>query len=168
MTIIRNFANTAAFLDSGGRYPSSNLSGTISTTQLAVDTSNATNITTGTLASARLSGSYGNITGVGALSSITFSDSTVQNSAANTYAVGVGQTWSLPSRSGGTTYYNTTAKPIQCFITCNQTLTPTITVNGTNIISGLGSTATYVTYAFIVPPGGSYSASTVNSWAELR
>jgi len=99
---------------------------------------------------------------------ITFSDASLQISAANTYAVGVGQTWSLPSRSGGTTYYNTTGKPIQCFITSNQSSTPVVTVNGTNIISGLGSTATYVTYAFIVPPGGSYSINTYNMWAELR
>lgn len=83
-------------------------------------------------------------------------------------SIGYGQTWSLPTRSSGTTYYNTTGKPIQCFITCNQASTPVITVNGTNIISGLGSTATYVTYAFIVPPGGSYSVNTNNGWAELR
>jgi len=83
-------------------------------------------------------------------------------------SLGYGQTWSLPTRSGGTTYYNTTGKPIQCFITSNQTSTPVVTVNGTNIITGLGSTATYVTYAFIVPPGGSYSINTYNMWAELR
>jgi len=92
--------------------------------------------------------------------------------ALQTDVIGFSQTWQVNgsgiTRVSGTTYYNTTGKPIQCFITCNQTLTPTITVNGTNIISGLGSTATYVTYAFIVPPGGSYSASTSSFWAELR
>jgi len=87
-------------------------------------------------------------------------------------SVGYGQTWQVNgsgiTRVAGTTYYNTTGKPIQCFISCNQSSTPVVTVNGTNIISGLGSTATYVTYAFIVPPSGSYAVNTQSFWSELR
>jgi hypothetical protein len=86
--------------------------------------------------------------------------------------IGVGQTWQINgggiTRVGGTTYTNSTGRPILCFVTCNQSSTPVITVNGTNIISGLGSTATYVTYSFVVPSGGTYSSSTVSGWAELR
>ena len=43
-------------------------------------------------------------------SGITFSDATVQTTAF--YGVGVGQTWQTVSRSFGTTYTNSTGKPI--------------------------------------------------------
>jgi len=66
MTIVRNFANTAAYISATGQYPAANVTGLASSA--TTDTTNATNINTGTLPTAQLSGSYTGITGVGTLS----------------------------------------------------------------------------------------------------
>jgi hypothetical protein len=105
MSINRNLALLATAANTTGFISTANLSGTIAVSQLAVNTSNANNITSGTLPSARLSGSYSNITGVGTLSSITFSDSTTQSTAAantNQIAQIVSQTSSFSTLSGNT------------------------------------------------------------------
>lgn len=97
-------------------------------------------------------------------------------------SIGYGQTWQnvTSSRVLGTTYYNTTGKPI--LINCRTTITATTsvlaaTVNGV-IASDTQGNSTYEAYksvqGVIVPAGGSYLFSlTVGTgaliyWAELR
>lgn len=94
--------------------------------------------------------------------------------------IGVGQTWQTltGSRVAGTTYTNTTGKPIQISVTFYSTTTAgygNITVGGVSF----GTTAQAYTGSVlvgtataIVPPGATYSAtatnSTISSWHELR
>lgn len=93
---------------------------------------------------------------------------------------GYGQTLQnvAASRVAGTTYYNTTGRPIFIAVAMNSSApsaTIIATVNGVQIF---GSTAVSVPnvspVSFIVPPGGSYvvamsgGTSSINSWVELR
>jgi hypothetical protein len=96
-------------------------------------------------------------------------------------SLGFGQTWQsvVGSRAVGTTYYNTTSRPIFVAINATGSTTgwnPILTVNGI-AIPGSGNNWTNAPAAFIsavIPPGGSYvlSASigspTISNWAELR
>jgi hypothetical protein len=74
-------------------------------------------------------------------------------------SLGYGQTWQGVARSAGTTYYNTTGKPIifRYVITANSS--STVTINGVAMGSGstVSSQASLVTH--IIPPGASYSYS---------
>lgn len=94
-------------------------------------------------------------------------------------SLGYGQTWQsvTGSRSIGTTYYNTTGKPIIVVVTANAgsnngSLSPT--VNGIAIGNATGTTAGwYLQTNFLVPSGGSYSVANVSAntsvaWTELR
>jgi hypothetical protein len=92
--------------------------------------------------------------------------------------IGYGQTWQnvAGSRSSGVTYYNTTGKPISVSIFTNGALASTdisLTVNGIIVAYGrfsvAGNTGRAVCQA-IVPPGGSYEANIVGTfaWVELR
>lgn len=109
---------------------------------------------------------------------ITFPDGSVQSSAA--VSIGVGQTWSTYSRSGGTDYQNTTGKPIQVSITVtggdynNATFYVGVSTSsyvqiGYSYQIGAG---TYQTISFIVPNNNWYkvvlSGDAISSWAELR
>ena len=101
-------------------------------------------------------------------------------SAANTQ-LGVGQTWQdvTASRALGTTYTNTTSKPI--FVGIRQTSTGAGGFNGPATVAGVSMAYPY-NYAvgsgyycvtnFIVPPGATYScaasSSTLGQWIELR
>ena len=93
-------------------------------------------------------------------------------------SLGYGQTWQTPSRAIGTTYYNTTGKPIVVAIVTTNSSTNIpfgLTINGVNVPgdqnvgSNTGAGAT-----FIIPPYASYvsyaSAGTLTlvSWNELR
>ena len=97
-------------------------------------------------------------------------------------SLGYGQTWQnvTSSRVLGTTYYNTTGKPI--LINCRTTITATTsvlaaTVNGV-IASDTQGNSTYEAYksvqGVIVPVGGSYLFSLTSGtgvlfyWSELR
>lgn len=91
--------------------------------------------------------------------------------------IGVGQTWQdvLASRAAGTTYTNSTGKPIFVLITCSSgTTTITGTVNGLTFTSGIGSGAYYnaSTIYLIVPNGSTYKTNSFGagsqSWFELR
>ena len=95
-------------------------------------------------------------------------------------SIGYGQTWQAPSRSAGTTYYNTTGKPILVAVSGRMNA---LNTNFTYIyVSGI-----LITYAFggggaanaffdvpgtvIVPPGASYSVTNtggISFWNELR
>jgi len=95
-------------------------------------------------------------------------------------SLGYSQTWQnlTGSRTIGTTYYNTTGRPISvsCFLNGGSAGYAVATVNGVSIpgqqANAAGSVVLYVT--FIVPPQASYSATistsptSVNSWQELR
>ena len=109
------------------------------------------------------------------------SDGTSWTSAAPS-GLGVGQTWQIPSRAGGTTYTNSTGKPIQVTISFSQGLSgsgsATVVVSGVTISSTSYSTTASggglpYTYSFIVPNGATYSISvsgntSLGTWAELR
>ncbi|MBA0014151.1 MAG: hypothetical protein H0Z53_00795 [Nitrosospira sp.] len=93
--------------------------------------------------------------------------------------IGVNQTWTnvltTPGRSAGTTYTNSTGKPIFVLITCSSgTTTITGTVNGLTFTSGIGSGAYYnaSTIYLIVPNGNTYKTNSfgagIQSWFELR
>ena len=97
-------------------------------------------------------------------------------SAAAATQIGIGQTWQnlTASRANGTTYTNSTAKPILVSITTgtNATTNHTITVGG--VVAQQAATNPNATTAWvmaIVPPGATYVASsngTMSYWAELR
>lgn len=97
--------------------------------------------------------------------------------------IGVNQTWQLPTRSTGTTYQNTTGKPIQvCFsftASGNQrTITGDVSTDGTNwitIIKAFNSNDDDINggnVSFIVPNNLYYRISSNGAssiiWAELR
>lgn len=91
--------------------------------------------------------------------------------------IGVGQTWQdvTASRVLGTTYTNTTGKPIEinCFNISSATASnATLTINGQVVASqGLTGTNGYYFVSGICPNGGTYSLSangTSQKWLELR
>lgn len=85
--------------------------------------------------------------------------------------LGYGQTWQnvTGSRALGTTYYNTTGKPITLAIQCSAVNTIQVAINGINF-GFIGNTNN--TYTYIVPPNGSYAvtgtSATFSFWNELR
>jgi len=112
---------------------------------------------------------------------ITFSDATVQSSSSNTYApayantysLGLSQTWQnvSASRSTGTTYYNTTGKPILVSVRSDVSVDGRITVNGVQAVWADQSASNRGPLVTIVPPGQSYvitGAYYSGSWSELR
>jgi hypothetical protein len=81
-------------------------------------------------------------------------------------SLGYGQTWQSVTRISGTTYYNTTGKPIAVLAT--STTAPTIVVGGVTIPNQTVS-GTTISSAFIVPPNQTYViTATISAWAELR
>ena len=109
---------------------------------------------------------------------VTFNSGTTQPDA----AIGYGQTWQdlTGSRVAGTTYTNTTTKPImvalglQSSINANNAL---FTIGGVTVWQGRTNTPGgnyYAGCSFIIPPGSTYELSynaggySILSWAELR
>lgn len=90
-------------------------------------------------------------------------------------SLGFGQVFSAPSRSAGTTYYNTTGKPIFIFIRTNSAANATIQldVSGTTVEHHHTASANNAihTVSAIVPPGSSYLCTvttfTISGWVEL-
>jgi hypothetical protein len=96
---------------------------------------------------------------------------------------GSGQTYQdvTASRAGGTTYTNSTGKPILVIITVNQAasfvLNYSITVSSVvlatvNVLTPSQSTTAVIPTTFIVPNGSTYlltiTTGTLNKWVELR
>jgi hypothetical protein len=95
-------------------------------------------------------------------------------------SLGFGQTWQIVtgSRAIGTTYYNTTGRPILLFVsvsgvTAGTANSGTININSVAIgyITGYSSSA--YSSSFIIPAGGSYSVTNTGGinlliWSELR
>ena len=106
----------------------------------------------------------------------TLAPSTIQGvggqAFSNTNSLGYGQTFqTTPSitRVSGTTYYNTTGKPIFATIDFNATTAPLLNIGG--VTATLTNVATTENISFIVPSYMSYSftaASGINDWYELR
>jgi hypothetical protein len=88
-------------------------------------------------------------------------------------SVGYGQTWQTfavgSARVVGTTYYNTTGKPILLNTYLSSTGTMIYTVNGVTI-NGTGCAAGTVNggSSVFIPVGASYSCSAATNWYELR
>jgi len=93
-------------------------------------------------------------------------------------SIGVGQTWQGPSRAIGTTYTNSTGKPIMVAITATCTSGNTVqglTINGVAVYAGSVNVNTLASgFALIVPDGATYvtltngGTLTLVSWLELR
>jgi hypothetical protein len=109
-------------------------------------------------------------------SGVTFNDASVQGGS----AVGYSQTWQnvFGSRALGTTYTNSTGRPIMVAAIATRLNTTTLVavVSGVTVAieAGTGASANAnTTLCFIVPNGGTYSVtntggSTLGAWAELR
>ena len=101
-------------------------------------------------------------------------------SAAN--AIGINQTWQSfttsggsPQRTTGTTYTNSTGRPIMIAFSCNSGgASPTITIDSVTWTIGSGSSQYFnqATFSGVIPSGSTYSVSSFGSgsvtWAELR
>lgn len=88
------------------------------------------------------------------------------NAATSMGSLGYGQTWQnvTASRALGTTYYNTTGKPITVSISGSAGGLST-SCNGVTV----GGGGSYSICVFQVPPGGSYREnSSIAVWSELR
>lgn len=94
-------------------------------------------------------------------------------------SLGFGQLWQdvKASRAAGTTYTNTTGKPIAGHVSSTQAATGgytiTVTVNGVALAYGFYAGVGAYGYAdFIVPPGATYSVTvsggSLATWLELR
>lgn len=95
-------------------------------------------------------------------------------------SLGYGQTWQnmTASRAIGTTYYNTTGKPIYVAVTISGAVTTYVNYLINGVIVGFVSTSTSygasASIAYVVPPGASYGLSfssgseTPDQWFELR
>jgi hypothetical protein len=89
-------------------------------------------------------------------------------------SLGYGQTWQAVSRTNGTTYYNTTGKPIMaaCSISSNGSAVGSfvVTINGTAITvcsAGNATTTGSGNGVVIIPPGASYVPSISNGNGSL-
>ena len=89
-------------------------------------------------------------------------------------SLGYGQTWQSVTRTSGTTYYNTTGKPIQLMVTLNASSVCAPVVNGVSIAGSNYSDNTgqaALTGSWIIPPSASYSITitgTTRGVFELR
>jgi hypothetical protein len=105
------------------------------------------------------------------------STTAVALSTNSTNAIGYNQTWQnvLGSRGNGTTYTNSTGKPIMVAVAASPTSNNqsiSVTVGGVSL-GGMTLTAGYSSgaFQFIVPTATTYVVSTsgsLNTWAELR
>jgi hypothetical protein len=117
---------------------------------------------------------------VNSVDAVVFDSTGIVSGDTNTVnkTLGYGQTWQSftvgTQRVNGTTYYNTTGKPIVLFAAATNSgnsVTITVVINGVTVTSqSSNANAVGVTLGgtFVVPPGASYSANNVNQWSELR
>lgn len=121
----------------------------------------------------------GNLVAPGTSGNVLTSNGTTWTSASG-IGIGVGQTWQnvTSSRASGTTYTNSTGKPIFVMISVNNSGgggTDTFSIDGNVVAShqNVGGSAPGFVISFIVPNSSTYSASVssmanVPYWAELR
>lgn len=72
------------------------------------------------------------------------------------------------ARINGTTYTNTTGRPIEVTIGFASGSSISFTVNGMIKISGTTAASVFFCTSFIVPSGATYSATGAFVWTELR
>lgn len=147
------------------------------TTGTATNATNAANIADGAVSTAAKIAA--NIIGVEKLARegsagqvLTSGGPSADPTWSDTPSVGVGQTWQnvLGSRVVGTTYTNSTGKPIQLHIITNGSSTNTLTIGGVAFPTITTSVSATATHSAIVPVGATYSVagSALFSWMELR
>lgn len=109
-----------------------------------------------------------------AVSTINGVDISVSPVATESKVIGVNQTWQdvTGSRVSGTTYTNSTGKPITVIINfLNGTNTTSFIINGTTVATQAASVYRITPFVAIIPNGSSYaisgSASSI-TWSELR
>ena len=87
-------------------------------------------------------------------------------------SIGYGQTWQSVTRTGGTTYYNTTGKPIAIALTAAPGYPLTLTIGGVVIDNRSNNANSNNYYSFgIIPNGTTYVATSTaafTTWSELR
>lgn len=100
------------------------------------------------------------------------------NAVSSLMSIGYGQTVQdvTGSRVLGTTYYNTTGKPIFLYVRLNNTsgLVGAVYVNGSMVQDNGGASLNFIWFNAIIPAGASYSVGLVSGsgnigyWKELR
>jgi hypothetical protein len=158
----------------GGATPNTGAFTTLTSTSLATTT-----ITGLTTPLSRAQGGTG-LSAAGTAGNILTSNGTNWTSAAPA-AIGVGQTWQnvTGSRAAGTTYTNSTGKPIQIIISAlandANTWYTYVYVDGVQVVFAYGGGGAgsyyYLPSSVIVPAGSTYSVTNVGGiyiWAELR
>jgi hypothetical protein len=83
---------------------------------------------------------------------------------------GYGQTWQTVTRTSGTTYYNTTGKPIFIAYQKSSTGSCELIINGVTVANAFGNSGTALGMASAaIPPSASYSLNaTASAVCELR
>lgn len=103
--------------------------------------------------------------------------STIQGAGGNAIAamssIGYGQTWQSVTRNSGTTYYNTTGKPIMISVYYTGTAASGLLTIGGVVIANASNQGTgqIIGYSAVIPPGASYGLSGVagtQNVTELR
>lgn len=134
-------------------------------------TGNAATVTNG-LTTSNYNSYAPTLTGTGASGTWAINISGTATNVTN--ALGSGQTWQNPSRSAGTTYTNSTGKPIQVIVSVGLSsgTSSTASVGGVAVSKlDTGSASLYASHSFVVPNSTTYvvtSGGTITNWAELR
>ena len=99
-------------------------------------------------------------------------NNTLAGTITATNLFGQGQTWQdvTASRAGGTTYTNSTSRPITVLITCTYGASNnSIYINSFSFfITGPYANSAIIPVSFVVPPGSTYRADNRGIWLELR
>jgi hypothetical protein len=158
------FASPAAI---GSATPNTGAFTTLSATAVT-----ATSITGLTTPLSRAQGGTG-LSAAGISEYVLTSDGTNWTSAINP-TIGVGQTWQSftvgTTRVSGTTYTNTTSKPIAVAIVAQINAALSMTIGGVALVGNAVNSGTNRSWTlYIVPPNQTYVTSgTILDWFELR
>ena len=84
-------------------------------------------------------------------------------------SLGYGQIWQAVTRTSGTTYYNTTGKPITLIVTIGNTQAIVLTIGAYTFPSTGTYSSDTCSITYIIPPYANYSyAGTISAVQELR
>ena len=96
-------------------------------------------------------------------SGVTYPSGTTATAA----GVGDGQTWQAVTRTSGTTYTNTTGKPIAQVFSSGGGSTNTVVVSGVTIASFATVASNQMSFQYVIPVGASYSYSVTNALGSI-